>query len=164
MIFETKMWKYCIFVVKMFKYGIFVVKICKNALNDTFQWYPVVIDSSKCFAALILWHSVTFSYIHSVTFVTIFTKPCHKPLLYACAELCIFCAIFLDAILDRAMCLWFYYFETNIFGTNVFGTSILLILGEVFWDKYFVDLMGSFWGQIFCWSLCKYLWTIILLI
>ena len=38
---------------KMRKYGIFVAKICKNALNDTFQWYPVVIDSSKCFAALL---------------------------------------------------------------------------------------------------------------
>ena len=65
--------------------------------------------------------------------------PCHKPLLYAWAKLCNFCAIFLDAILDRAMCLWFYYFETNIIGTFWASASGLI--------PAYNDIFGTFWAS-----------------
>ena len=45
-VFSPKICKYVVFSPEIRKYGIFVAKICKNALIDSFEGFPVVIDNS----------------------------------------------------------------------------------------------------------------------
>ena len=51
-IFVAKNCKYGIFVAKSSKYGIFVAKIYKYALNDSFLWFAVFLDSLADLTAL----------------------------------------------------------------------------------------------------------------